>query len=212
MKLLALCGSPIPHGNTMIFLEKALESLEYKNVDIEIVSLALKTIEDCTHCNACMRNEDESVFCSHHKDDAEEILHKIKKADILVAASPVYFGRMSAPLAAVFDRTRPFLYSKAHRGAMRDKVGVALAVGWGRNSGAETTLISIVSAFMTLDMIPVGHNEVGAVFGAVGISNPVITGTNPSTKDAVAYDELGSYTAQKLLRRAVNLAGRIERA
>ncbi len=88
------------------------------------------------------------------RDDAEDILNAIKDADVLVLASPVYYGRMTATMAALLDRPRPLLYSKPHKQCMKDKPGVALAVSWGRNSGGETTLISLVSAFLVLEMLP----------------------------------------------------------
>ena len=210
MKLLCLCGSPVKNGNTFQYINKAVEPLLNTDVEIEIVQLAKQQVDDCVHCNWCLKNKDESRICTQ-KDDAEPILRKIKEADILVLASPAYYGRMTGRLSSLLDRTRPFLFSKPHRGCMLDKPGVALTVGWGRNSGGETTLLSILWSFLVLEMIPVVHHDSGALFGGVGISNPALVYADRSDKQAVASDVVGILAAQGALKRAVDLQPRIQR-
>lgn len=210
MKLLALSGSPIKNGNTHEYLKQAVESVARPGWEIEIVQLAGKKVGDCIHCNRCLKNTDAERFC-FLKDDGEEILGKLKAADLLVVASPAYFGRLSARLASLFDRTRPFLFAKPHRGCMTDKVGAALTVGWGRNSGSETTLLSIAWGFLVLEMIPVSHHASGALYGAAGISNPLLVGAEKNDKLAVTSDMLGMLAAQSLVQRALDLSERIKR-
>ena len=210
MNVLCICGSPVKGGNTFTYAQKAFEALDSSVHDIEIVELAGVDIADCTHCNRCLKNADQDRICAQ-KDDAEPILAKIKACDVLVLASPAYYGRMSARMAAIMDRTRPFLFSKPHRGCMRDKPGVALTVGWGRNSGGETTLQSLIWSFMVLEMLPVSHHNTGALFGGVGISNPILINADPKDRHAVASDVVGIMAAQGAVKRAVDLAGRITR-
>ncbi|MCX5866929.1 MAG: flavodoxin family protein [Proteobacteria bacterium] len=210
MKILGLCGSPIKKGNAYVYLGKALEPIQGTGPEIEIVELAKKKIEDCVHCNWCLKNKDVKKICAQN-DDGEEILHKIKSCDILVAASPAYYGRMTGRMASIFDRTRPFIFSPAHRGVMKDKLGVALTVGWGRNSGVETTLLSIVYSFMVLEMLPVSYHEGGALFGAAGISNPLLVRREKNDHHAIEADLPGILAAQGVIKRAVDLSGRIKR-
>ena len=208
MNLLCISGSPIPGGNTRDYIDKAVEALDDSAVDVEVLELAGKSIEDCGHCNWCLRNEDSTRICKQ-EDDAEVILARIREADVLVLASPAYYGRMSGRLAALLDRTRPFLFSPPHRGSMRDKPGVALTVGWGRNAGVETTLLSIVLSFLTLEMLPVAHHHTGVMMGATALSNPLLVGANPKDRHAVLSDKVGIKAAQAALKRAVDLATRI---
>jgi len=210
MKVLGISGSPKKDGNTHLFLTRALESLDDPDTQIQIIDLAGKNIADCVHCNWCLKNNDDSRICVQ-KDDAEEILRAIRNADVLVLASPAYYGRMTARMAALLDRTRPLLFSKPHRGSMTDKPGVALTVTWGRNSGGETTLLSMINAFLVLEMLPVSHHASGALFGAVGISNPLIVGAEKENRLSVEHDALGILTAQNVIKRAVDLSGRITR-
>lgn len=210
MKLLCISGSPIKDGNTVQYVEKALEPVRSEGLEIEHVQLAGKDLSDCVHCNWCLKNKDADRIC-RQKDDGEDILKKIKTADVLVLASPAYYGRMTGRLAALLDRTRPFLFSKPHRGCMTDKPGVALTVGWGRNSGGETTLLSIIWIFLVLEMIPVVHHDSGALFGGVGISNPALVHADRNDKHAVTSDVVGILSAQGALKRAVDLQKRIKR-
>ncbi len=210
MKVLCVCGSPVKGGNTFVYAQRAFEALDSAVHEIEIVELAKKDIADCTHCNWCLKNDNPDRICAQ-EDEAEPILAKMKACDVLVLASPAYYGRMSARMAAIMDRTRPLLFSKPHRNCMRDKPGVALTVGWGRNSGVETTLQSLVWSFMVLEMLPVSHHNTGALLGGVGISNPALVNADRKNRHAVAGDIVGIMAAQGAVKRAVDLAGRITR-
>jgi len=162
------------------------------------------------HCNWCLKNQDAGRICVQ-QDDAEQMLAAIKTADVLVLASPTYFARLTAQMAAALDRKRPLLFSQPHRGCMTDKHGVALAVSWGRNSDGETTLLSLINAFMVLEMLPVSHHHSGAFFGAVGVTNPAIIGAEANNRRAVVYETFGLLAAQSVVGRAVDLTRRITR-
>lgn len=211
MKLLCISGSPIPGGNTRDYIDLAVEPLAQSDIDVEIVELADLDVADCNHCNWCLRNEDPARICKQ-EDDAGPVLARIRESDVLVLASPAYYGRMTGRMSALLDRTRPFLFARPHRGCMRDKPGLALTVGWGRNAGVETTLLSTVLSFMTLEMIPVAHHHTGVMLGAVGLANPGLVGTDMKDRHSVRSDETGIKAARAAVKRAVDLAGRIQRS
>jgi multimeric flavodoxin WrbA len=93
MKFLCISGSPIKGGNTFLYIQKAIEPIKAE-ADIEIIELADKEVSDCVHCDWCLANRDADRIC-RLKDDGQAILKKIKEADILLLASPTYFGRMT---------------------------------------------------------------------------------------------------------------------
>ena len=72
------------------------------------------------------------------------------KADAVIAGSPVYFGTMAAELKEVFDK---FV---AVRKKMGDKIGAAFATSGDLSGGKETTMMSIIQAFLIYGMIVVG--------------------------------------------------------
>jgi NAD(P)H dehydrogenase (quinone) len=71
-------------------------------------------------------------------------------ADGIVAGSPVYFGSMAAELKAVFEK---FI---GVRKKMEGKIGAAFATSGDSSGGRETTIISIIQAFLIYGMIIVG--------------------------------------------------------
>jgi NAD(P)H dehydrogenase (quinone) len=71
-------------------------------------------------------------------------------SDAVIAGSPVYFGSMSAELKKVFD---DFIGT---RRKMENKIGAAFATSGHPTGGKETTLISIIQAFLIYGMIVVG--------------------------------------------------------
>lgn len=71
-------------------------------------------------------------------------------SDGIIAGSPVYFGTMAAELKSVFDR---FV---GVRKKMENKVGAAFATSGHPNGGKETTIFSIIQAFLIYGMIIVG--------------------------------------------------------
>jgi multimeric flavodoxin WrbA len=207
IKILGVCGSPIKGGNTEVFLKEALKAAEdTSEVQTELIALAGKEIRDCRHCNWCITKQAEGKFCSQ-EDDMAEIFPKVLEADAILLASPVYVGRLSGYMACFIDRLRVFLFGNLYRGKLHNKVGGALSVGWGRNFGIETTLISILSAFMLLEMIPVGpHHGLGALGGAGGLSSEGGTGKfDPKDKLGVLKDEYALKGARSLGQRVAEV-------
>ena len=72
-----------------------------KNNDVEVVSVADYQVNPCIGCNTCFTKENHECF---QKDDMELIYKKMMDADVIVAASPVYFYGISAQLKAIVDR------------------------------------------------------------------------------------------------------------
>lgn len=72
-----------------------------KNNTVDIVSVADCRVNPCIGCNSCFTREGNQCF---QKDDMTEIYEKLRNADIVVIASPVYFYGISAQLKAIIDR------------------------------------------------------------------------------------------------------------
>ena len=70
--------------------------------NVEYVSLKGKKIGFCIGCSACHATK-QCVL----NDDAAQIIEKMKRADILVFATPLYFFEMSGQMKTLLDRTNP---------------------------------------------------------------------------------------------------------
>ena len=205
-KVLGISGSPVKKGNVETFLTHAMEGLPAENIQLEIVHLSGLTIQDCIHCNFCLTRQTPGKYCSL-KDDAQPIFKKAEAADILVLASPVYFMRSSARMAALLDRFRVFVFGNLTGGKMKNKIGVSMAVSWLRNGGLETTHLAHILEFLTLEMIPASVHQGISPLGASACASSYGSGKfDPNVKLGIENDEAGLQSAKLILRRAVELA------
>lgn len=99
-KIIILVGSVRKGGNTEL-LARAFAAGAEKNNDVEIISVADVKVNPCIGCDSCFTRD--GNVCVQH-DDMTVIYEKLKTADMLVIASPVYFYGISAQLKAVIDR------------------------------------------------------------------------------------------------------------
>jgi len=207
IKVLGICGSLIKGGNTEVFLGECLKAAEaVGDVSTKLVTLASKDIKDCRQCNWCFSKQEENKFCVQ-QDDMNEIYPEMLWADAVFLASPAYFGRLTGYMACFIDRLRAFIFGNVYQGKLRNKVGGALAVAWGRNAGLETTLLSLVSAMFILEMVPISPmHEPGAPFGAAGVSSKGGAGEfNRNDKLPVLKDEYGLVGARAVGKRVVEI-------
>jgi len=203
IKILGICGSPIKGGNTEAFLRESLKAAEATgNIKTELITLAGKEIKDCRHCNWCISKQEEGRFCAQ-KDDMDAIYPEVLKTDALLLASPAYVGRLSGYMACFADRLRAFAFGNFYHKGLTNKVGGALAVAWGRNYGIETTLLSLVSALLMMEVIPVGPpHGFGSPLGATGLSRGGGTSKfDPDDKLGVLQDKYGVKGAHELGKR-----------
>ena len=99
MKVLGLNGSPRVGGNADLLLDKVLEGAESEGAETEKVTLNKLKFSPCQECED-MRDDGECII----HDDMHELYKKIKDADILVLASPIFFGSLSAQTKMMIDR------------------------------------------------------------------------------------------------------------
>lgn len=94
-----LVGSMRHGGNTDLLARRFAEGAAEHN-SVEIVSVADYRISPCIGCNTCFTREG-NACCNR---DMDMIYDKLRRADVLVIASPVYFYGISAELKAIIDR------------------------------------------------------------------------------------------------------------
>jgi len=123
-KILGISGSPVKKGNVEKLLNRAMEGLPAQDIERDIVHLSGLKIKDCIHCNFCLTKQTPGKYCAI-KDDAQAIFEKAEAADIIILASPVYFMRTSARMAALIDRFRVFVFGNIAAVRMKNKIGVS---------------------------------------------------------------------------------------
>ena len=99
MKVLGINASPRIEGNTDLLLDKVLQGAGSKGADTEKIILnKLKFVP----CQECEKVADDGGCLVN--DDMQAVYKKIKEADAIVLASPVFFGSLSAQSKMMIDR------------------------------------------------------------------------------------------------------------
>ena len=155
-KVVLLCGSPRPKGNTRQILEECKKVIEKEGVQAEIVSLAGRRIQACTACYRC----DKEKKCIL-KDDFAPIMAKVKRARGLIVGSPVYFGTARGDVMNLLQRLG--MVSRSTDKFLAGKVGGPIAVA--RRGGHTLTLQEMTMFFMISDMIVPGSTYWNMVVG-----------------------------------------------
>ena len=108
-KVLVITTSLRAKSNSDILAERLVAGAKDAGHEVEHVSLKGKEIKFCVGCLACQKTQ-KCVL----KDDAVEIAEKVKNADTLVFATPIYYYEMSGQMKTLLDRLNP-LYPSDYR-------------------------------------------------------------------------------------------------
>lgn len=98
-KILVVQGGGRPKGNTAQLVGSFARGAEEAGHSVEIISLIKHEVKGCLGCNACRYGKP----CIQN-DGFHEIVPKIKAADLIVFASPLYFWTISARIKALIER------------------------------------------------------------------------------------------------------------
>lgn len=111
-KILIISTSLRNKSNSEMLADAFIDGARASGNDVEKVSLKDKSIAFCKGCLACQK----MGKCVIH-DDAITITEKMKKADVIVWATPIYYYEMSGQMKTLIDRANS-LYSSNY--AFRD--------------------------------------------------------------------------------------------
>lgn len=98
--IVVLVGSPRKSGNTEILADAFMKGAVSVGNTVKKLCLWEKKILPCVDCKYCYRNDGQCIL----QDDMKEVYEELKKADVIVFASPVYFYGFSAQLKGCIDR------------------------------------------------------------------------------------------------------------
>ncbi len=98
-KILIIQGGGRPKGNTAQLVESFQRGAEEAGHSVEVISLLQNEVKGCLGCNACRYGKP----CVQ-KDSFNDLVPKIKGANLLVFASPLYFWTLSSRIKAFIER------------------------------------------------------------------------------------------------------------
>lgn len=118
--ILVLASSPRINGNSEILADAFIAGAEKAGNSVCKISLRELRLQDCQGCDYCRSHRGKCIL----KDDMGIVHSALKKADILVFATPVHFFTFSTLLKSVIDR----LHNELFRKSLRVRQTVLLAV------------------------------------------------------------------------------------
>jgi len=100
-KILLVMGSPRKEGNSATLAKQVAAGAEATGATVESFYLHGMNIQPCTACDACREERDKDCVID---DDMETLYPKLRQADALVIATPIYWFTVSAQTKLFMDR------------------------------------------------------------------------------------------------------------
>lgn len=104
--VLVISTSLRPVSNSRLLAEAFAAGAAEAGHKVETVSLRGKRLDFCTGCLACQKTQRCVI-----RDDAPEIVQKMKESDVMAFATPVYYYEMSGQMKTLLDRANPLFPS-----------------------------------------------------------------------------------------------------
>jgi multimeric flavodoxin WrbA len=172
MKIVALLGSRNPEGQTARAANAFLDAAAENGAEVEKVFLPALKIERCLQCN-----EKGWGICATQgrcviEDDFAEVTERLRKADGILLATPVYFSDISESLRGYLDRLRRVGRCKDKQTGVEAKptIGIAVAGGGG---GGHVRCVEMMEKILknigmeVLDLIPVRRQNLDMKCGVL---------------------------------------------
>jgi multimeric flavodoxin WrbA len=166
MQILILSGSRNREGKTAGAIKTMQKGIAAAGGESEVIFLTEQKLERCRQCDpdgwGQCRREGSCII----EDDFPSIVKKIKAADVVVFANPVYFGDLSESMRGFLDRLRRTRFMRPGPGGRpagpfprggKPAVGLCYAGGSGNGTiscAASLERILQFSGFDVVDMIP----------------------------------------------------------
>lgn len=167
MNILMICGSRNPEGQTGSAMNAIGRGIAEAGGVVESICLPAININCCRQCNddgwGICREKGECVI----DDDLADIVERIRNADAVVFATPVYFSDLSESLKSFLDRLRRISINSKGTEGIDGKPAVGVCVAGGGGGGAPACCVHLervvaTCGFEVVDMIPVRRQNLEA--------------------------------------------------
>jgi multimeric flavodoxin WrbA len=149
-------GSPRENGNSSLLADKVAEGAQATGAEVEIFSLHRMDIRPCDACDTCQ----ETGVCVL-KDDMQRLYPKLKGAEAIVIASPIYWFTMSAQTKLFIDRW--YALESSQGNALKGKqFGIILT--YGDTDPYSSGAINAIRSFQDMFRY-IGADIAGMVYG-----------------------------------------------
>lgn len=151
--VLIISASPRKGGNSDTLCDQFRKGAEEAGNRVDKIRLAELSIDYCSACYACKK-----IGHCVKQDDMEAVLSKMREADVIVLATPVYFFTMCAQMKTMIDRT----LGGAQKAGLENKEFYLIATAADGKAAMERTIDGLRGY---IDCLP-GAKEAGVIYGA----------------------------------------------
>ena len=152
--ILILNGSPRKNGATASLMKALIKGARENNNEIKEDYITSMNIKACIGCDSCLRTHN---GCVQKNDDMATIYDDMSWADVVVFASPQFWGTITGQLKMVFDRLFAWFNKVGWENGR--KKSVLLMTARGDDYSMALDFYSILSEYL-------GWESLGTVLGA----------------------------------------------
>jgi multimeric flavodoxin WrbA len=137
MKAVCIIGSPRENGSTAMLVRCIAEGMKASGIEVHERILSELNINYCKGCRHCA-----SAGRCIQQDDMNMLIQDLLTAEIVVLASPSYWGEVTGQMKVFIDRSLPLCNVKTGETSVpKGKIGVGVAVRAGHSKGESEHLI-----------------------------------------------------------------------
>ena len=128
MNVIAINGSPRKNGNSAAMLDAAIKGALENGASVERIDLFDLNYKGCVSCFGCKLLGGASFGKCAQRDELTAVLDKILAADVLLLATPLYFGETPGAVRNLLERLwfPGQQYAKNYRSAYPRRIKVGL--------------------------------------------------------------------------------------
>ena len=147
MKVLSILGSPRKKGNSATLAGQVTSKLEQSGALVATHVLNQLDYKGCQSCYVCKGKMEKCAV----KDDLTPILDAMHDADVIVMASPNYYGYVTGQMKTFLDRTFSLLTPEFATGPNRSRLATGKHLVFVFTQGADETMFTdVLSKFEQL--------------------------------------------------------------
>ncbi len=152
MKALCIVGSPRENGCTAHVVKSIAQGMIDTGIEVKTYFLGNMKISYCQGCMSCHKTRK----CTQD-DDVDLIMNDLMESDIILIASPSYWGDITGQLKVFIDRSTP--YGNTCDGGTSipcGKVGIAVAVRAGQREIENQHIVDTINHYYShLEIKPI---------------------------------------------------------
>lgn len=118
MKIVSLLGSPRKTSNSSALAGIVTDVLAKSDDTLISHNLNKLSFSGCQGCGACKTSSEECIL----KDELTPVLRDVQESDVLIIATPVYWGDVTAQMKAFIDRSYSFLTPNFMTSALKHRL------------------------------------------------------------------------------------------